>query len=68
MKIKGKLVKEAREDADMNRKALAFYSGLTVSRIWQIETDEESNVNPNIVEAMARCMNTTIEYLEGDEL
>jgi len=56
VKINGERFRQARETAHVTRADLAVVADLTHARIWQLETESESNVNLNVVKAMAKKM------------
>lgn len=65
MKISGEKLKAARESAGITRLDLSVSADLTHARIWQIETSETSEVNANVVAAMAAKLNTLVANLEA---
>jgi transcriptional regulator with XRE-family HTH domain len=64
VKINGVKLKEAREQAGVTRSELAVVADLSHVRIWQMETEDESNVNENIVKAIANRLNVVAESLQ----
>lgn len=65
MKISGAKLKAAREAAGITRLDLSVSADLTHARIWQIETSETSEVNSNVVAAMAAKLNTSVSNMEA---
>lgn len=63
MKISGAKLKAARELAGKKRSELAAVANLSPVRIWQIETDEVSNVKDWCVTAMAEFLGITSKEL-----
>ena len=54
MKINGRRLMAAREAANVTRAELAVVADLTHVRIWQLETEEVSNINENVGKAIAK--------------
>ena len=67
MKISGNKLLEARSAAGVTRADLATIADLTHVRIWQLETEAESNINENVVNAMAIYLNVTPDQLKAEE-
>ena len=65
MKILGAKLAAARESAGITRSDLAVAADLSHVRIWQIETSDFSEVNVNIVSAMAKKLKTKPEDLQA---
>lgn len=63
MKINGAKLAEARRNARVTRIELAAVADLTHVRIWQLETEEESNVNENVAKAIAKHLKVKLESL-----
>ena len=64
MKIDGYKLKEIRERMNVTRAELALVADLTHVRIWQLETEPESNVNANVGKALARKLKCKTEDIE----
>jgi transcriptional regulator with XRE-family HTH domain len=59
----GTRVKAARQRLGWNREALAFHSGISWSAIAQVETGRRRNLRPSTLDALARALGVTIDYL-----
>ncbi len=66
MKISGKWLKHFREESFLTRNELAEVAGVSHQRIWQMETDETSNINPVIGRLIAKKLKVTINDLKGE--
>ena len=67
MKVSGKKLSNARCDANMTRSELAIVAGVTHQRIWQVETELFSNMNPVVVNAIARKLKVSVSDLQHKE-
>ena len=63
MKISGSKFKEAFDKSGLTLREVGDSGGVTPGRVWQISTDEVSNVNPVAVRAMAKKMKVKPEEL-----
>lgn len=63
MKISGNKLMEARTAAKVTRADLAIVADLTHVRIWQLETEAESNINENVAVAIAKRLNVDVSSL-----
>ena len=59
----GTRVRAARERLGWNRETLAFHSGISWSAIAQVETGRRQNLRPSTLQALARALGVTIDYL-----
>jgi transcriptional regulator with XRE-family HTH domain len=59
----GSRVRAARDRLGWSREALAFKSGLSWSAVEQIESGRRRNARPDTLEALARALGVTIDYL-----
>lgn len=59
----GTRVRAARARRGLNREALAFHSGLSWSAIAQVEAGRRTNLRPSTLQALARALGVTIDYL-----
>ena len=65
MKIDPIKFKMARENAGVSRSDIAKVAGVSVQRIWQVETESISRMNPVLVGLIAKKLNINIKELEG---
>lgn len=65
MKISGSKLRAARKAAGFTCDGIAGAADLTPRRIWQIETDEVSNLNRNAVESICKRLGIKSEELEA---
>jgi transcriptional regulator with XRE-family HTH domain len=56
-------LRAARQRRGMNREALAFQSGVSWSAIAQVETGRRTHLRPGTLQALARTLGVTIDYL-----
>jgi transcriptional regulator with XRE-family HTH domain len=59
----GSRVRTARERLGWSRETLAFHSGISWSAITQVESGRRTNLRPATLEALARALGVTIDYL-----
>lgn len=64
MKIDGKKMYELRERMKVPRADVAKAAGLSHARIWQIETDDVSEINQHIVRAICRKIGCKVSDLK----
>lgn len=65
MRINGAKLKQARELAGLTRSDLAVIADVTQVRIWQMESRPESNVNENIVKAIAKKLKVDVKEIQA---
>lgn len=65
MRINGAKLKQARESAGLTRFDLAVIADVTQVRIWQMESRPESNVNENIVKAIAKRLKVDTKEIQA---
>lgn len=56
-------LRAARERRGLNREALAFHSGVSWSAIAQVEAGRRTHLRPGTLQALARALGVTIDYL-----
>lgn len=65
MRINGAKLKQARESAGLTRSDLAVIADVTQVRIWQMESRPESNVNENVVKAIAKRLKVDVKEIQA---
>jgi transcriptional regulator with XRE-family HTH domain len=59
----GGRVRATRQRLGLTREALAYHSGVSWSAIAQVEAGRRTNVRPGTLDALARALQVTIDYL-----
>jgi len=64
MKINGAKLMAARQRENITRAELGIVAGVTHVRIWQLEKEVESNINVNVLKAIAKKLGVRTDQLQ----
>jgi len=64
LKINGLKMMEIRQKKNITRADVGAVAGVTHVRIWQIEQNESSNINPIVLKAIAKKLGVKPEELQ----